>query len=127
MNRMINTLFAGMLALALGPLANAFAASDQVADKQSDSGSASSENQASEKASDAKQAMSDATITTKVKSKLLADKSTHGLSIKVDTKGGVVSLSGEVKSKAESDAAEKIAHDTNGVKSVDNKLTVQQG
>jgi len=68
--------------------------------------------------------LSDAAITTKVKSKLLADKTTQGLKINVDTQAGAVTLTGDVRSAAEKDMAEKIARETEGVKSVRNQLTV---
>ena len=66
----------------------------------------------------------DAAITGKVKTKLLADPDVKGLAIDVDTKDGVVSLSGMVPTKAESDRAEQMARDSAGVKSVVNHLRV---
>jgi len=69
-------------------------------------------------------ATGDAAITAKVKSKFLADTSVAGLKIDVDTKNGVVTLSGTVKSAAERDLAVGIARGTDGVKSVVDKLTV---
>lgn len=68
--------------------------------------------------------ISDAAITTKVKSKLLADTTTKGMKIDVDTTAGVVTLNGNVATAAEKAQAEKLAKETEGVKSVDNKLTV---
>jgi hyperosmotically inducible protein len=69
--------------------------------------------------------MSDAEITTAVKTKLLADKTVGGLKIDVDTKDGVVTLAGPVNSAAERSAALRITRATSGVKSVVNKLTLE--
>src|SRR4051812_49090688 len=69
--------------------------------------------------------LSDAEITTAVKTKLLADKTVGGLKIDVDTKDGVVTLAGPVQSAAERSAALRITRGTDGVKSVVNKLTVE--
>lgn len=67
----------------------------------------------------------DSAITTKVKAKLAADKSTSAMAIKVDTdKDGVVWLSGTAKSQAEADKAESIAKATEGVKSVRNDIQI---
>ncbi len=55
--------------------------------------------------------MSDAAITTAVKTKFLADTSISGLKIDVDTMDGVVTLKGNVASKAEVDRAVSVARD----------------
>lgn len=71
------------------------------------------------------QVMDDAAITAAVKSKLLADPTVGGLKIDVDTRSGVVYLTGDhMKSKAEIDQAIKLAKETSGVKSVESKLVV---
>ncbi len=67
---------------------------------------------------DAGKAGSDTWITTKVKSKLLADDATPGMDIEVETKDGVVSLSGTVASEAEKEAAVTKARSVEGVRSV---------
>ena len=67
----------------------------------------------------------DAAITSAVKTKFLADTQVGGLKIDVDTKGGVVTLTGTVKSAAEKAEAIRLAKTTKGVKSVVDKLTVQ--
>jgi hyperosmotically inducible periplasmic protein len=69
--------------------------------------------------------MTDAAITTAVKTKFLADPAVSGLKIDVDTTDGVVTLSGNVTSKAEIGLAEKVAKGTDGVKRVVNKLHVK--
>lgn len=71
------------------------------------------------------QAISDASTTASVKSKLLWNRHTNGLGIDVTTKQNVVTLTGEVKDKAVSDLAERLAENTSGVKSVSNKLEVK--
>lgn len=68
---------------------------------------------------------SDTSITAAVKAKLLANSSTSGMDIHVETNHGVVTLSGTVKTEAESDLAERIARDTDGVTDVTNNLQVQ--
>ncbi|HEX5539803.1 MAG TPA: BON domain-containing protein [Methylophilaceae bacterium] len=68
----------------------------------------------------------DGVITTKVKSALLADDTVKGLDINVDTAQGVVSLSGTVDSQTQIDMATQIAKGVEGVKDVQNQLTVKQ-
>ncbi len=69
-------------------------------------------------------ALSDPGITATVKTKLLGDPAVGGLRIDVDTRDGVVTLSGQVKTQAERDQALKLARETDGVKTVEDKLTV---
>ena len=66
----------------------------------------------------------DATITTAVKSKLLWSKHTEGMDTKVVTHNGKVELSGTVATAQAKQQAEKLAKNTDGVRSVDNKLMV---
>lgn len=66
--------------------------------------------------------LTDAAVTTAVKSKFLADTTVKGLNIDVDTKDGVVTLNGSVTSKAEADQAIALARETSGVKRVVNNL-----
>lgn len=68
--------------------------------------------------------VSDATITAAIKSKLLWNRHTDGLSIDVDTKDGVVRLTGEADSEAASQLAEQLARDTRDVTAVKNELVV---
>jgi len=63
-------------------------------------------------------AVSDTWITTKVKSTLLVDDSTPGMDIKVETKDGVVSLSGTVATEAEREMAISKAREIKGVREV---------
>lgn len=65
------------------------------------------------------QPVSDTWITTKVKADLLATSDVSGLDISVETANGIVSLSGEVESRAQIQRAEAIARDIEGVQRVD--------
>jgi hyperosmotically inducible periplasmic protein len=76
-----------------------------------------------------KEDVSDATITTKVKSALAADvglKTVTGINVDTD-KGGVVTLKGKVDSADMKKRAEQVAKKVHGVKSVKNELTVTKG
>jgi osmotically-inducible protein OsmY len=68
--------------------------------------------------------VTDAAITSAVKTKFLAEPGVPGTSINVDTNDHVVTLTGTVKSKAEAEKAVRIARDTKGVKRVVNHLKV---
>ena len=67
----------------------------------------------------------DATITTKVKSVMIADKEVSAFHISVETIKGVVHLTGSANTKQEADKAATIARDVAGVKSVDNGIHVK--
>jgi osmotically-inducible protein OsmY len=67
----------------------------------------------------------DASITALVKTTLLYHRSTSALHTKVETKNGVVTLSGKAKNAAERDLATKLAKDVNGVEDVNNKMTIE--
>jgi hyperosmotically inducible protein len=69
--------------------------------------------------------MDDTTITSQVKSRMLADPNVAGTSISVETLNGTVMLSGFAKNNLEKDTAERIARDVNGVKSVKNQIVVR--
>ena len=71
------------------------------------------------------QKIDDASITAQVKVTLLYHRSTSALNTSVKTKRGVVTLSGKAKSGAEMDLAAKFANDVNGVKSVNNRMTIE--
>jgi len=73
----------------------------------------------------ASEAVSDAGITTKVKSRLLADPDVSGLRIDVDTRDGVVTLTGTVSSSAEKTRALDLAGKVDNVKRVEDKITVR--
>jgi hyperosmotically inducible periplasmic protein len=67
----------------------------------------------------------DATTTASVKSRLLGNHNTAGMQIDVDTRGDVVTLSGEVVSAEEKALAEELALSTGDVKGVRNQLVVR--
>jgi len=87
-------------------------------------GTTGAADKAAEVGRDAGNAVSDAAITTAVKSKMLADTKVGGLKIDVDTSNGVVTLTGDVSSAAEKAEAMRLARETDGVKSVRDKLTI---
>lgn len=67
----------------------------------------------------------DASITAQVKMTLLFHRSTSALNTKVETKNGVVTLSGKASNAAELDLAGKLASDVYGVKSVTNRMEIE--
>jgi osmotically-inducible protein OsmY len=70
-------------------------------------------------------AVDDTAITTAVKTAVLAEPGLKTLQIEVDTKNGVVTLSGNVDSMALKDRAAQLAQNVGGVKSVNNNLAVK--
>jgi hyperosmotically inducible protein len=70
--------------------------------------------------------MDDSALTAKVKSALIDDPSTKAGDINVETRQGVVQLSGFVESQAQKDAAAKVAGAVKGVKSVQNGLSIRK-
>ena len=67
----------------------------------------------------------DAWITSKVKSKMIADDEVKAHKIDVDTAQGVVTLSGTVESWQEANKAAEIARGVKGVTAVENDIRVQ--
>ena len=67
----------------------------------------------------------DASITGQVKMTLLYHRSTSALNTSVTTKEGVVTLSGKASNEAELNLATKFANDVNGVKGVNNQMTIK--
>lgn len=73
----------------------------------------------------AKDEVTESSVTLKIKGEFAKDKTVSATNIKVDTEeGGVVTLSGNARSKAEADQAVKIARDTSGVVSVRNNIVL---
>jgi hyperosmotically inducible protein len=68
--------------------------------------------------------LTDPAITSAVKLKFAADTTVSALRIDVDTRDGVVTLTGQLRSPTEKDQALKLARETSGVKSVVDRLTV---
>ena len=71
-----------------------------------------------------KHSVGDGAITTQVKTKLLVSSDTSGTQIHVRTQNGVVTLAGNVGSRAERMRAEQIARSVHGVKLVRNNLII---
>ena len=67
----------------------------------------------------------DSSITAQVKAVLLYHRSTSALNTKVKTMRGVVTLRGKAGSADEKNLAAKYANDVNGVKSVNNRMTIE--
>jgi hypothetical protein len=66
----------------------------------------------------------DSGITTSVKSKLAVDDTVKAYQVDVDTRNGVVTLTGEVETMAAKDQAVDIARNTEGVRDVIDQITV---
>lgn len=71
--------------------------------------------------------MDDAAITAQVKTALLNDPQVNATRIDVSTSGGVVTISGVVRSQPEQDRVISLARSVNGVKDVKANLTVGGG
>jgi len=76
-------------------------------------------------AAEAEQALSNAALTAKIKSKMALDDQVKALSIDVDTNGTAVTLSGSVHSEAERAKALQLARETDGVTSVTDRLVIR--
>jgi len=74
---------------------------------------------------ESKRIAKDSAITTKIKSKYLIEKNFRSFKVSVETKDGIVILSGFVNDEATKMRAEQIAKTVKGVKSVKNGLVVK--
>jgi hyperosmotically inducible protein len=79
---------------------------------------------AAKAAAEAGAAIEEGGLTAKIKAKMALDDKVHANDINVDTKDGVVTLSGDVSSEMEHQRAVLLARETNGVRSVVDKLRV---
>jgi hyperosmotically inducible periplasmic protein len=70
------------------------------------------------------QVVTDASVTTAVKTRLMKDKAARETSIDVDTKDGVVTIAGTVPTEADKTRIEALVRRTTGVKSVNDNLAV---
>lgn len=68
---------------------------------------------------------SDTVITTEAKGKLMAADNIPSMNISVKTEQGVVHLTGNVKTEDQKTKAESVVRSINGVKNVQNDLTVK--
>jgi hyperosmotically inducible protein len=100
-----------------GPAETAGKKIDQTAEKVGD--------KMGEQSAQAGVAMDDTAITTKVKAAIFAEPGLKTLQISVDTVKGVVTLSGSVDSRSNSDRAKELAGAVAGVRDVEDRLTVK--
>ena len=75
-------------------------------------------------AAEAEQAVGEAALTAKIKSKMALDDTVRALAIDVDTKGTTVTLTGFVTSQSERSKAVQLARETAGVTAVNDHLVV---
>ena len=76
-------------------------------------------------AAKAEQALDEAALTAKIKSKMALDDTVRALSIDVDTEGSTVTLSGSVHSETERGKAVQLARETAGVTAVNDRLIIK--
>ena len=76
---------------------------------------------------DVRQPINDARITTTIQAKYFLSPVVKGRHIDVDTRGGVVTLRGEVGSEREREEALRVAREADGVQRVEDMLTVNAG
>lgn len=69
----------------------------------------------------------DALITAEVKAAIATDKDLSAIKIDVDTRNGVVTLSGPAPTATAKERASEIARNVKGVSSVNNQLTIKAG
>jgi hyperosmotically inducible periplasmic protein len=72
----------------------------------------------------AEEAISDGSLTAKIKAKMALDDTVKALDLNIDTTDRVVTVSGRVRNKAEHERALALARETNGVKNVVDKMTI---
>lgn len=72
------------------------------------------------------QVVDDATITSQVKAKLLADSVTKGIAVSVETFEGQVTLTGAVDAENQRERAVQIARSVKGVKKVNNLIDLKK-
>jgi hyperosmotically inducible protein len=77
-------------------------------------------------ADQARRAVSDGSLTAKIKAKMALDDSIKALDIDVDTNGGTVTLTGVVATDAQRQRALQLARETAGVTQVTDRLQVRR-
>ena len=77
-------------------------------------------------ADQARRAVTDGSVTAKIKAKMALDDTVKALDIDVDTTGSTVTLSGVVATDAQRQRALQLARETNGVTQVVDRLRVRQ-
>ncbi|HEV8131649.1 MAG TPA: BON domain-containing protein [Acidobacteriota bacterium] len=107
-------------------------ASESAKEAAKDAGNAINEaaKKASEETKEATKKMgeiaSDASITAKIKMKFASDEKVSAMNVGVDTKDGMVTLTGEVASKEERERAVELAKSVEGVKMVHSNLKIKK-
>lgn len=69
--------------------------------------------------------MADAAITAKIKTAIVSEPGLRSSQISVNTANGIVTLSGSVDTQQSAERAAQVAQTVNGVKSVENQLSVK--
>jgi hyperosmotically inducible protein len=77
-------------------------------------------------ADQARRAITDGSLTAKIKAKMALDDSVKALSVDVDTTGSTVTVSGVVESTAQRDRVLQLARETAGVTQVVDRLTIRR-
>jgi osmotically-inducible protein OsmY len=72
-----------------------------------------------------RQAISDGTLTSKIKAKMALDDTVKALDLDVDTSAGVVTVKGTVRSEAERQRALSLARETEGVSRVIDRMQLR--
>lgn len=78
-------------------------------------------------AEQAERAISESSMTAKIKAKMALDDTVRALSIDVDTNGSIVTLTGTVHSEGERAKAVQLARETDGITGVNDRLVVGPG
>lgn len=73
---------------------------------------------------EAGQYLDDSALTAKVKSALAVDVSLKTIALDIDSEDGVVTITGKVKTQKEKDSITNVVKNLDGVKSVNNNVTV---
>lgn len=73
----------------------------------------------------AKEALGDGALTAKIKAKMALDDRVKALNLNVDTSNQVVTVSGKVRSNDERERALALARETDGVRQVIDRLTIE--
>jgi hyperosmotically inducible periplasmic protein len=96
-------------------------------DKPAPSGSVTSNTNKSITTTTVGNEIDDTVITTKVKAALLGNQDVKGFDIKVETRKGVVQLSGFVDSQLAIDRALAVARNVEGIKGVESDMSIKEG
>ena len=80
-----------------------------------------------EVAKTAQDALGDGALTAKIKAKIALDDRVKALDLNIDTRDGVVTVMGKVRTSAERERALSLARETNGVRQVVDRTTLDPG